>query len=484
MAQRNSLSAFVEKYEVREDLGKGQFGVVAECVERNSGRRLACKVVAARRQAMDAAGREAVALSLLKGCENIVTLEDVFIGEEGKGMVLVMELATGGDLLTRIEQKGRIPESEARDLFKGVAMALKQCHDNGVIHRDVKPDNVLLFPAKSSPLGKIPSESASPTSVSPRLTLISDFRGRGCEFTAKLADFGIARVLAPGEKSEGYAGSFPYEAPEVMAGKPYDFSADIWSLGVTLYAMLSGKWPTFANGRRAFDEGKDWDSPCWWIISGRARNLIRSMLATDPQIRPSIDEVLSDPWVCNSSFLPSSFSISPSGSTTKPAASAPARTVTPAAAFTIKPSPADAVTPAAPPKTRLPATCDPSSTFIFPLATLTIKTTYKTTCSTVKSCKRLASDVLQRKQWRRHGAVTSKLSPCASKLSPCASKLSPCNSSLSRRHSSRSQRGSFSAASGRLSVRVAAVAVAAVAVAAVGEASADARDVQWSFMSV
>ncbi|CAI5479598.1 unnamed protein product [Closterium sp. Yama58-4] len=441
MAQRNSLSAFVEKYEVREDLGKGQFGVVAECAERASGRRLACKVVAARKRAMDAAEREVAALSLLKGCENIVSLEDVFIGEEGKGMVLVMELATGGDLLTRIEQKGRIPEYEARELFKGVAMALQQCHYNGVIHRDVKPDNVLL--------------------------------SRGCEFTAKLADFGIARVLAPGEKTDGYAGSFPYEAPEVMAGKPYDFSADIWSLGVTLYAMLSGKWPTFANGRRAFDESKDWDSPCWWIISGRARNLIRSMLATDPQIRPSIDEVLCDPWVCNSSFLPSSFSISTSfGSTAKPAASAippaPACTVTPATAFTIKPSPAIAVAPAASPKTRSTTTCDPSSTFIFPLATLTIKTT----CSTVKSCRKLASDVLQRKQWRRHGAVTSK-------LSPCASKLSPCNSSLSRRHSSRSQRGSFSAASGRLSARV-----AAVAVAAVGDASADGRDVQWSFLSV
>ncbi|CAI5939132.1 unnamed protein product, partial [Closterium sp. NIES-64] len=476
------------KYEVREDLGKGQFGVVAECVERASGRRLACKVVAARKQAMDAAGRETVALSLLKECENIVTLEDVFIGEEGKGMVLVMELATGGDLLTRIEQKGRIPEHEARELFKGVAMALKQCHYNGVIHRDVKPDNVLLFPAKNSALGQIPSGSASPNSVSPKVTLKSDFRGRGCEFMAKLADFGIARVLAPGEKTNGYAGSFPYEAPEVMAGKPYDFSADIWSLGVTLYAMLSGKWPTFANGRRAFDETKDWDSPCWWIISGRARNLIRSMLATDPQIRPSIDEVLSDPWICNSSFLPSSFSISssavgtakpasspvlqPAASTVPPAAftvpTAPACTATPVAAFTIKPAAADTVTPTAPPKTRQPATCDPSSTFIFPLATLTIKTTYRTTCSTVKTCRKLASDVLQRKQWRRHGAVTSK-------LSPCASKLSPCNSSLSRRHSSRSQRGSFSAASGRLSARV-----AAVAVAAVGEASADGTDVQWS----
>ncbi|CAI5490656.1 unnamed protein product [Closterium sp. Naga37s-1] len=297
-------------------------------MERASGRRLACKVVAARKQAMDAAGREVVALSLLKECENIVTLEDVFIGEEGKGMVLVMELATGGDLLTRIEQKGRIPE---------------------------------------------------------------------------------------------------HEAP---------------------------------------------------------RNLIRSMLATDPQIRPSIDEVLNDPWVCNSSFLPSSFSISASSggfvksaaSAVPPAASAvppaPAGTANPAAAFTIKPAPS-VVTPAAPAKTRPPATCDPSSTFIFPLATLTIKTTYKTTCSTVKSCRKLASDVLQRKQWRRHGAVTSK-------LSPCASKLSPCNSSLSRRHSSRSQRSSFSAASGRLSARV-----ADMAVAAAGEATAggtfDATAVQWSF---
>ncbi|GJP42218.1 hypothetical protein CLOM_g1810 [Closterium sp. NIES-68] len=428
MAQR-SLSAFAEKYEVREDLGKGQYGVVAECAERISGRRLACKVVAARKQALDAAEREVAALSLLKGCENIVTIEDVYIGEGGKGMVLVMELASGGDLLSRIEQKGRIPEYEARELFKGVAMALKQCHANGVIHRDVKPDNVLLFPPKTSLLMRVSSEDSP--SPSPRLSLRGDNMGRGCGFTTKLADFGIAKMLAPGEKIDGYAGSFPYEAPEVLAGKSYDFSADIWSLGVTLYAMLSGKWPTFANGRRSFDESKDWDAPCWWITSSRAKDLIRSMLTTDPKIRPSIDEVLANPWVCGASSLFSSSSTSPRGAIKPPAFNPPA-----AAA-------ACALEPAASPRSVVD---DPSSSaFMFPLATLTIKTT----CRTVKTCRKLASDVLKRKQWRRHGAC-------------CTNKLSPCNSSLSRR-SSKSQRSSFSGASARLSARVADMAVAAVA---------------------
>ncbi|CAI7832966.1 unnamed protein product, partial [Closterium sp. NIES-54] len=420
MAQRNSLSAFAEKYEIRKDLGKGQFGVVAECAERVSGRRLACKVVPAHKQAVDAAQREVTALSLLRGCENIVTLEDAFIGEGGKGMVLVMELASGGDLLTRMEKKGRIPESEARELFRGVAMALKQCHYNGVIHRDVKPDNVLL----------------------------------GYEFTAKLADFGIAKVLAPGKKIDGYAGSSPYEAPEVLAGKSYDFAADIWSLGVTLYAMLSGKWPNFANGRRIFDESKDWDSPCWWIISSRAKNLIRSMLATDPQIRPSIHDVLNDPWVCGASLFPSSFSGvgSPRSIPKAAAASAvqppPAFAIQPATSFAIadaasfsSTTAAAAAAAAASPKGPLPSAADSStSAFTFPLATLTIKTTYRTTWSTIKACRKLASDVLRQKQWRRSVCVAEKLSPRASKLSPC-----------------KSQR-----ASGRLGARVAAMAVAAV----------------------
>ncbi|CAI5973516.1 unnamed protein product [Closterium sp. NIES-65] len=427
MAQRNSLSAFAEKYEIRGDLGKGRYGVVAECAERVSGRRLACKVVEARKEAVDAAQREVTALSLLKGYENIVTLEDAYIGEGGRGMVLVMELATGGDLLTRIEQKGRIPESEARELFKGIAMALKQCHYNGVIHRDVKPDNILLFPAKTSLLRRMSSESGS-HSRSPRSTLISDFMGacdfRGCEFATKLADFGIAKVLAPGEKIDGYAGSSPYEAPEVLAGKSYDFAADIWSLGVTLYAMLSGQWPTFANGRRAFDESKDWDSPCWWIISSRAKNLIRSMLATDPQIRPYIDDVLNDPWVCGASLFPSSFSGSGSPRSIPKAASAvqlpPAFAIQPATSFATTTAPsfssttAAAAAAAASTKGPLPPADDdsPSSAFKFPLATLTIKTTYRTTCSTVKSCRKLASDVLRQKQWRLHGAsAAGKLSP-------------------------------------------------------------------------
>ncbi|CAI5494313.1 unnamed protein product [Closterium sp. Naga37s-1] len=110
-----------------------------------------------------------------------------------------------------------------------------------------------------------------------------------------LADFGLSLALRPGQRVVGYAGSFPYEAPEVLANKAYDQSADIFSLGVTLYAMLSGTWPAFHRSR-CLDDAVDWELPCWRKVSEVAKDLIRWMVSPLPHMRPTADEVLAHPW--------------------------------------------------------------------------------------------------------------------------------------------------------------------------------------------
>ncbi|CAI5977160.1 unnamed protein product [Closterium sp. NIES-65] len=332
-----AFNEFHRQYELREELGRGQYGVVHRCVNRATGEQFACKLVGDSLNlknpatAMHAARREIRNLLLLDGCSHVAALKDVYRDEESKSLYLVMDLCAGGDLLRRVEERGRIPEREARSVFRDMATAVRQCHERGVMHRDIKLENVLLCPkplremrhshgmsnrGTAEAAAQPREDHASPnemssldrngslisrSSTTSLATTTSSTDDQAMDdlrlYTAKLADFGISLRLRADQEAVGYGGSFPYEAPEMIAGEAYDCSADIWSLGVTLYAMLSGCWPSFNGGVRRLDESRDWEDSCWWFVSQQAKNLVRRMLSVDPEMRPTAEEILSDPWV-------------------------------------------------------------------------------------------------------------------------------------------------------------------------------------------
>ncbi|GJP44671.1 hypothetical protein CLOM_g4036 [Closterium sp. NIES-68] len=106
-----------------------------------------------------------------------------------------------------------------------------------------------------------------------------------------------------GIAAAGMRRKLPYEAPEVVASEPYDWSADVWSLGVLLYTMLAASWPEFKDGRRELNEDADWSSQCWRLVSDAAKDLIRRMMSMNPCERPTIDEVLCDAWLSDESCV-------------------------------------------------------------------------------------------------------------------------------------------------------------------------------------
>jgi serine/threonine protein kinase len=133
---------------------------------------------------------------------------------EGKP-VMVMELVRGGSLRDKIGKVGKqknidIPESIS--ILKGVLNGLKIIHKKHIIHRDIKPENILLD-------GKTP----------------------------KIADLGIGRMISPDEMASTAVGTLFYMPPELLLGKPATFNVDIWSLGVTLYEMVTGEFPFGIN---------------------------------------------------------------------------------------------------------------------------------------------------------------------------------------------------------------------------------------------
>ncbi|KAM8814178.1 serine/threonine-protein kinase ULK2 [Rhynchonycteris naso] len=152
--------------------------------------------------------------------ENIVALYDV--QELPNSVFLVMEYCNGGDLADYLQAKGTLSEDTIRVFLHQIAAAMRILHSKGVIHRDLKPQNILLSYA------------------SRRRPSVGGIR-------IKIADFGFARYLHSNMMAATLCGSPMYMAPEVIMSQHYDAKADLWSIGTVIYQCLVGKPPFQAN---------------------------------------------------------------------------------------------------------------------------------------------------------------------------------------------------------------------------------------------
>ncbi|XP_051114704.1 calcium-dependent protein kinase 26-like [Andrographis paniculata] len=262
---------FKERYVLGDQLGWGRFGIIRECSDKLTGEVLACKSISKERLVTEedvrSVKREIEILTKLSGHENVVDLKAVY--EDEDYVHLLMELCAGGELFHWIEKRGRLSEQEAHIIFKQLMEVIMYCHDKGIVHRDLKPENILLV---------------SKASISP----------------IKLADFGLATHVEPGQMLKGTVGSPFYIAPEVLAGN-YDQAADVWSAGVILYIMLSGIPPFWGKTKSAiFDAVRAanlcFHSDLWSCISESAKDLIAGMLSFDRSKRLTATQVLAHPW--------------------------------------------------------------------------------------------------------------------------------------------------------------------------------------------
>ena len=191
-------------------------------------------------------------------------------------MHLILELCTGGELFLLQIKRGVFTEAEARILLRQMLRALLVLHSHYVAHRDLKLENWLLVKPE------------------PSLDL-------------KLCDFGFSIVLRPREVSKERVGSIYYVAPDVLLG-PYDYRVDLWSMGVILFMLLSGKPPFNGAGE---DEilvavkaaSVSFESPTWSCVSPLANTLILQLLSRDPRQRPSAEAALSHAWLSGSKSL-------------------------------------------------------------------------------------------------------------------------------------------------------------------------------------
>ncbi|XP_004558966.3 NUAK family SNF1-like kinase 1 [Maylandia zebra] len=199
------------RYEVMETLGKGTYGKVKKAVERASLKTVAIKSIRKERitDNLDRIHiqREIEITSSLSH-PNIIRFHEVF--ESRDKIVIVMEYASRGELYDYIQERRRLPETEARSIFRQITSAVHYCHKNGVVHRDLKLENILLDQ----------------------------------DLNVKLADFGLSNNFHKGTLLQTYCGSPLYAAPEIVKGLPYQGpEVDCWALGVLLYALVYSSMP-------------------------------------------------------------------------------------------------------------------------------------------------------------------------------------------------------------------------------------------------
>jgi serine/threonine-protein kinase len=227
-----SIGPRIGAYDIIEPLGRGGMAEVYRGRHISLDRDVAIKVLprtlAEQEDFRTRFEREAQAVASLQH-PNIVQVYD--FGEADGAYYMVMEIIKGPDLGAYLSQHGKLPLAEAQLLVDGIASALDYAHAQGLVHRDVKPSNIMLKPVT------VTGSGASSVQQQPVLT-----------------DFGIVKIRGAGTRltNTGMVGTFDYIAPEqIRDSKDVDGRADIYSLGVLTYQLLTGRTPFSASNPAA-----------------------------------------------------------------------------------------------------------------------------------------------------------------------------------------------------------------------------------------
>ncbi|XP_062202674.1 calcium-dependent protein kinase 29-like [Phragmites australis] len=279
LAASASAEELLRRYQLGEELGRGEFGLTRRCTDTATGEEFACKSISKRRLRssvdIEDVRREVAIMRSLPAHANVVRLREAF--EDGDAVHLVMEVCEGGELFDRIVSRGHYTERAAAAVVRTIMEVVQHCHKNGVMHRDLKPENFLY----------------ANTSETSHL---------------KVIDFGLSVCFKPGERFNEIVGSPYYMAPEVLQ-RNYGQEIDIWSAGVILYILLCGVPPFWAEtdegiARAIIRSNIDFGREPWPKVSENARDLVRKMLDPNPYSRLTAQQVLEHPWIQNASAAP------------------------------------------------------------------------------------------------------------------------------------------------------------------------------------
>lgn len=255
------------------ELGRGKFAVVRKCIEKETEKEFAAKIMRKRRKGQDCRMEilhEIAVLELAKDNPWVIKLHEVY--ETATEMILVLEYAAGGEIFNQCvaEREEAFKEKDVQRLMRQILKGVSFLHRHNVVHLDLKPQNILL--TSDRPLGDI-----------------------------KIVDFGLSRIVNNNEELREIMGTPEYVAPEILSYEPISTATDMWSIGVLAYVMLTGTSPflgddkqhTFLNiSQLNISFTEDFEG-----VSERAVDFMKALLVREPEGRATAEDCLQHPWL-------------------------------------------------------------------------------------------------------------------------------------------------------------------------------------------
>ncbi|CAL8090733.1 unnamed protein product [Calicophoron daubneyi] len=257
--------ARIGPYELGPTLGRGNFAVVKLAKHIPTKMKVAIKIMNKELVGTNNLSKVSRELEAMKRCQHPHIVRLYHVMETESKIFMVTEFASKGEVFDRISISRAFNEKEARELFWQIVCAIDFCHNSGVVHRDLKAENLLLDD----------------------------------QFRIKVADFGFCNFFQPDELLSTHCGSPQYAAPELFKGEPYDGPlADVWSLGVILYILVCGSFPfpgeSLGDIRSQVLRGL---VRFPFFLSTECEQMIRCMLQVDPSRRFKLKQVISTAWM-------------------------------------------------------------------------------------------------------------------------------------------------------------------------------------------
>ena len=266
-----SKDSLTKYYKIIKMIGKGGFGKVYEVENLKTSETFACKKISKTNILNYVNFKNEINIMSKADHPHIIKLYEIY--ESNRSFYLIMELCKGGQLINKImekiKNKKRYTEKDAAQIFQQIMSGIEYCHNQGVCHRDLKPENILY---------------------------LNDDNKRNNPL--KIIDFGFSKYFKS-SKFSSRVGSVYYVSPEVLK-QSYTEKCDIWSAGVILFLLLSGKLPFSGDDDKEIlakikSVKYNMDDDLWKNISDEAKDLIKHMLVNENE-RFSAKEVLAHPW--------------------------------------------------------------------------------------------------------------------------------------------------------------------------------------------
>lgn len=254
-------------FRIERSVGASHISRVYEALQVTTGRQVALKVIIKLGGEPSVMERDKM-VSLSNS--HLVQLSDIF--EDQNMIIIMMDCVTGGELLEWIVSHPGITESGVARLVAHILTGLKALHDQDIVHRNIKPENILV---SETDIGAV----------------------------VKLTDFCLGKVIDGNAQLLAVSKSEVCMAPEVLRGEEYDKSADMWSVGVIAYMILSGRPPITIDGKDPmfenlkYDKKIKLDGPEWECISDEGREFVEQLLALEPDERMTVENALEHPWL-------------------------------------------------------------------------------------------------------------------------------------------------------------------------------------------